>query len=297
MKNYILLLAVFTLMLTVSGCGKYDNEGIVSPPEKMQTEQIQSTSEPTPEVTPEPTAQPTLAPTENYESLDNKGTGWGFKKIKGCEPDIYNSTKEMFRKYNTYYMDETRPKALYLTFDEGYENGYTSTILDTLKKCGVKAAFFVTGPYLNKEQDLVRRMIDEGHIVGNHTVNHPNLPKLKNCGKMAEELNSLDKQCYEIYGIHMNYMRPPEGEYSERVLAVANDLGYKTIFWSFAYMDWDPDKQRGADYAYEQVVPYFHDGEIILLHAVSKDNTEALERIITEAKNQGYEFRSLDELQ
>lgn len=230
-------------------------------------------------------------------SLDNKGSGWGFKKIKGSEPDIFESTKELFKKYDTYYMDQSKPKAVYLTFDEGYENGYTQSILDTLKKCSAPAAFFVTGPYLKEQTELVRRMIDEGHIVGNHTVHHPNLPKLSSAEKMSEELTALNDMSEELYGYTMRYMRPPEGEYSERLLAAAQGLGYKTIFWSFAYKDWDPKTQRGADYAYEQTTPYLHDGAIILLHAVSKDNAGALENIITYAREKGYEFRSLDELQ
>lgn len=231
-----------------------------------------------------------------YNSIDNKGSGWGFKKNKGSEPDIYDSTKTLLNKYDAYYMDQTKPKALYLTFDEGYENGYTGKILDTLKKCDVPAAFFVTGPYIKEQSELIHRMINEGHIVGNHTVKHPNLPKLSSGEKMANELLSLETQFEELYGYKMKYMRPPEGEYSERLLSVAQDLGYKTVLWSFAYRDWNTDEQKGAAYAFDQVTPYLHDGAILLLHAVSKDNTEALESIITYAKSQGYEFRSLDEL-
>lgn len=232
----------------------------------------------------------------NFDSIDNKGSGWGFKKNKGAEPDIYDSTKKLFEKYDTYYMDQSKPKALYLTFDEGYENGYTAPILDTLKKHNVPAAFFITGPYAKEQTELVNRMISEGHIIGNHTVNHPNLPKLGSSEKMIKELNDLNTSVKEKYGIEMKYMRPPEGEWSERLLAAAQSEGYKTILWSFAYRDWDTKKQQGADYAFEQVTPYLHDGAILLLHAVSSDNAAALERIIEYAKSQGYEFRSLDEL-
>jgi len=233
---------------------------------------------------------------KDLSSVDNKGSGWGFKKIKGSEPDIYPSTKEMFAKYDTYYMDQTKPKALYLTFDEGYENGYTSVILDTLKKCNVKAAFFITGDYFKTEKELIKRMIDEGHIVGNHTRHHANLHKLSDPVKIYSEMAELNKDMENEFGYTMKYMRPPEGEYSERVLAVAKDAGFKTMLWSFAYVDWNPDNQKGADYAFEQVTPYFHNGEIMLLHAVSSDNANALERIINAAKEQGYEFRALDEI-
>lgn len=230
-----------------------------------------------------------------YEQLDGEGTGWGFVRRKGAPPDIPNAQKELFRKYDCFCMDEDAPKTLYLTFDEGYENGYTSKILDVLEKTETPAAFFVTGPYLENQTELVQRMIDDGHIVGNHTVNHPNLPK-QPVETVKTELNTLNKKCEEMYGVSMKYMRPPEGEYSERVLSIAKDMGYKTILWSFAYKDWDINMQRGADYAFSQVTPYLHDGAIMLLHAVSSDNAAALEDIITYAKEKGFVFKSLDEL-
>lgn len=232
----------------------------------------------------------------DFADINNKSIGWGFKKIKASEPEIPEKDKELLRKYNAFYIDEKRNKSLYLTFDEGYENGYTSQILDILQKYNVPAAFFVTGHYLENEQELIRRMIDEGHIVGNHTVHHPNLPKLISAEKMAEELCSLNEKFASEYGGNMKYMRPPEGEYSERLLSVANKLGYKTVFWSFAYKDWDASVQKGSAYAFEQITPYLHDGAILLLHAVSSDNANALDDIIEFAQNEGYVFKSLDEL-
>lgn len=234
--------------------------------------------------------------TEDFSGLDNSGSGWGFVKKKGKEPEIYKSTAQLFSAYNTYYVDPKRTRTIYLTFDEGYENGYTASILDTLAQYNVKAAFFITGPYLEGEAELVDRMVSEGHIVGNHTVHHPNLHKLGNPQKMADELGGLNSEFFKRYGKNMEYMRPPEGEYSPRVLATANNLGYKTIMWSFAYKDWDPKAQKGADYAFSQVTPYLHDGAIILLHAVSADNAGALGRIIEYALANGYTFGTLDEL-
>ena len=231
----------------------------------------------------------------DYSALDGSGIGWGFVKKKGHAPDISNKEKETFAKYDCYYIDENAPKAMYLTFDEGYENGYTSKILDVLESTQTPAAFFVTGPYLENQTELVERMIKDGHVVGNHTVNHPNLPK-QSVETVQKELSDLNKMSEEKYGYTMHYMRPPEGEWSERVLAVARDMGYKTILWSFAYKDWDRNAQKGKDYAFKQVTPYFHDGAILLLHAVSSDNADALESIINCAKEQGYTFRSLDEL-
>lgn len=232
----------------------------------------------------------------SYEDMSNEGRGWGFVRKKGAAPEIPNWQKEGLEKYGGYYIDENSPKTLYLTFDEGYENGYTSKILDVLEQTSTPAAFFVTGPYLENQTELMQRMIDNGHIIGNHTVNHPNLTK-QSVETIENELSELNKKCEEMYGVSMSYMRPPEGEYSERVLAVARDMGYKTILWSFAYKDWDINMQQGADYAYSQVTEYLHDGAIMLLHAVSSDNANALEDIINYAKSEGYVFKSLDELQ
>lgn len=232
----------------------------------------------------------------DFSAIDNTSHGWGFKKTKDEEPEIPQKTVDILRKYNAFYIDEKREKVLYLTFDEGYENGYTGQILDVLKKYDIPAAFFVTGPYLEKEQELVGRMLADGHIVGNHTVHHPNLPKMVSAKAMTAELCSLNEKFASMYGGNMKYMRPPEGEYSERLLAVADTLGYKTVFWSFAYKDWDPSQQKGAEYAFEQITPYLHSGAILLLHAVSKDNADALKKIIQYAQEQGYRFNKLDEL-
>ena len=158
------------------------------------------------------------------------------------------------------------------------------------------AAFFVTGSYFDKEEELVKRMVDEGHIVGNHTETHPNLPKISDSEKVCEELRILDKKFYDKFGKHMSYMRPPEGEYSEKVLAIAQSEGYKTAFWSFAYKDWVKDSEKGGDYAFEQIAPYIHDGCVLLLHAVSKDNADCLERLINYCRENGYEFKSLDDI-
>lgn len=236
----------------------------------------------------------TVAPT-NYNDLDSKGIGWGFVRNKGVEPRITEEQRNVLESSGGYYMDHREERRLYLTFDEGYENGYTSKILDVLAQHEVPAAFFVTGPYLKNQPELIKRMIDEGHIVGNHTVNHLNLPK-QPVDTVRAELNNLSRECEELYGYKMEYMRPPEGEYSERVLAVARDEGYKTVMWSMAYKDWDINSQKGSDYAYENVVPYLHDGAIILLHAVSSDNAEALGDIIDSARELGYEFYSLTDL-
>lgn len=233
---------------------------------------------------------------EKYAVLSTKSFGWGFKKEKGAPPEIDAETVDLLQKTNTYYIDKNGEKKLYLTFDEGYENGYTGKILDILKEKNVPAAFFITGPYLARETELVDRMVNEGHIVGNHTVNHPNLAK-SDLATVKSELMELEESFYKRYGKSMVYMRPPEGECSEKMLSFAGDMGYKTILWSFAYKDWDTKIQKGGRYAFEQVTPYIHDGCIMLLHAVSSDNAEALGSIIDYAREQGFEFVSLDELE
>lgn len=227
--------------------------------------------------------------------VSDKGVGWGIKKNENKEPDVPTEIREMLPKYNAFYMDNSGQKTLYLTFDEGYENGYTGEILDILKKCNVPAAFFVTGSYFDRESELIKRMVDEGHIVGNHTENHPNLHKLTD-DKIKEELKVLNDEFYEKFGKRMEYMRPPEGEYSERVLSIAMNEGYKTAFWSFAYKDWIKDSEIGADNAMQKITPYIHDGCVLLLHAVSKDNKDCLERLINYCRDMGYEFKSLDDI-
>lgn len=232
----------------------------------------------------------------DYSEVENKGYGWGIKKVQGGEAEVPQYIRDMLAENGAYYMGDTSEKRLYLTFDEGYENGYTAEILDVLKEKGVQAAFFITGDYLNRSSELVGRMVEEGHIVGNHTSGHKNLHKLSSAEEIAAEISKLETDFKAKFNAPMKYMRPPEGEYSRRVLAVANDMGYKTVFWSFAYKDWIADDVRGADYAVGQIMPYLHNGSILLLHAVSADNAKALPIVIDKAREQGYEFGSLDEL-
>ena len=232
----------------------------------------------------------------DYSSIDNKGYGWGLKKIQNAPPEVPAYICDMLAENNAVYLGNPDEKKIYLTFDEGYENGYTAQILDTLKEKNVPAAFFVTGDYLKRSEDLVGRMVSEGHIVGNHTIGHKNLHKLSAAEDIAAEISALEDEFKAKFNVPMKYMRPPEGEYSRRVLAVADDMGYKTVFWSFAYKDWIADDVKGGDYAVGQIMPYLHNGMIILLHAVSPDNAKALPVLIDKAREQGYEFASLDQL-
>ncbi len=230
-----------------------------------------------------------------YGNLSNKIIGWGLKKNVNAPPEIPSSICSLLEKYGSFYIGKNE-KELYLTFDEGYENGYTAKILDVLKEKEVPAAFFITGPYLKTEKDLVRRMVEEGHVVGNHTVHHPCLPTLDSVEKISAELAALDQSFYDEFGKRMKFFRAPRGEFSERTLSLTYDLGYTNVFWSFAYKDWDVNNQKGKDYAYNEIIKGVHDGCILLLHAVSKDNLEALPKVIDDLKAKGYKFLSLENL-
>ena len=289
MKKYIFI--PLLLLSFFAGCA-------ASPGTPDTTDTPAVTETPVATYTPAPTApaaSPTIPVMHDYETMDSKGVGWGFVRKKGVEPELPEGQIKALEENGGRYIDHSGEKVLYLTFDEGYENGYTAKILDTLAEKQVSATFFVTGPYLENQPELIKRMIDEGHIVGNHTVNHLNLPK-QTTQTVQNELEKLNKTSEDLYGYTMHYMRPPEGEYSEKVLAIAQDMGYKTILWSMAYKDWDVNTQKGAAYAYDEVVPYLHPGAVILLHAVSADNTAALGDIIDAAHSMGYEFCSLDKL-
>lgn len=221
---------------------------------------------------------------------------WGIsRQPNGQTPKADPGANELLQKYGGMYVGDVNKNLIYLTFDEGYENGYTSKILDVLKENNVKAAFFITGPYLNEHQDLVRRMVEEGHTVGNHTIHHPSLPE-KDDSQIEEEVLGLERAFSEKFGKKMRFLRPPKGEYSERSLAITSKLGYCNLFWSFAYDDWHRDKIRGPEYAYKKVISNLHNGEIILLHAVSKDNADALDMIIKGARARGYEFGNVEDL-
>lgn len=229
-------------------------------------------------------------------NFSNDKKGWGLKRNDNHEqPEMPASISAGLSKYGAYWIGSPTEKTLYLTFDEGYENGYTPQILDILKANDVKAAFFVTGHYLKSQPDLIKRMVDEGHIVGNHSDSHPSLPDISD-ENIKEELQLVEQAYADLTGRKgMKYLRPPMGEYSERTLAVTRELGYHNIFWSMAFVDWVP-MPGGPDEAYQSVMDNLHNGAVILLHAVSKDNTEALDRILKDIKAQGYTFKTLDDL-
>lgn len=233
---------------------------------------------------------------DSYNNYNNKLYEFYFKKNNENKPaDTEPNFKEMLSKYNGAYLGDTSKKVVYLTFDEGYENGYSGKILDVLKKNNVKAAFFVTGHYIDSARDLVKRMRREGHIVGNHTDKHPTMP-LITVDRMKAEIDKLADKYAEVTGEDMVYFRPPKGAFSERSLKLTSDLGYKSIFWSYAYLDWDENRHMSEDTIYQKYMKNLHNGEIILMHAVSKENANVLDRIIKATKAKGYKFKTLDDI-
>jgi len=258
-------------------------------------------SETTSNPTPSPTAvsgQPVVFPVIDKDKLANLSTlqeDWGVS-YSGSVPIIPFKILDYITNYGCVITQNSDKKVIYLTFDEGYENGFTSKILDTLKAKNIKAIFFITGSYIDLNPDLVKRMVDEGHLVGNHTNQHKIMPTL-GTEDFTKELLDLEVKFRNVVGQdkRMTYYRPPEGSYSERDLAAAKQLGYKLTLWSFAYVDYDTENQKGADSAYNTIISKLHNGGVFLLHAVSKDNAEVLGRLIDDVKAQGYEINRIDQ--
>lgn len=229
------------------------------------------------------------------ENLSTKELDWYIVPNKNnLPPEPNKEAIPYFDKFNSYYIGNIEKKVLYLTFDEGYENGYTSQILDTLKEHNVPAAFFVVKPYIKNNKDLILRMVNEGHLVCNHSANHPSMAKVLDTEKFNKEFSEVEEEFEKITNKPMpKYFRPPMGKFSPYSLKLTNDLGYKSIFWSFAYKDFDIKNQPSKEAAEKLILSRMHNGAIILLHAVSKTNAEILGNLLTNLKNQGYEFKSL----
>lgn len=246
--------------------------------------------------------EPVKKESGDYSSLSNEKAGWWFnpkKAVGNGKSTIPEKTANLLNKYNGIWQAKTDEKVMYLTFDEGYEyNNNTAKILDTLKAKGVKAAFFVTGAYVKSNLDLVNRMANEGHLVCNHSVNHLNqVEAIKNPKKLEDDIAGLQNLYKEKTGNNLaSFLRPPEGVYSERTLKFINNMGYRPVFWSFAYKDWLRDNQPDKKFAIEKITGQFHPGSVLLLHAVSDTNAEILGEIIDRAVNMGYRFGSLYEL-
>lgn len=222
---------------------------------------------------------------------------WGLSfKEEGKKPMI-DVEETLLKQYDAYYVGDEENKKIYLTFDAGYENGYTSSILDVLKEQQVKAAFFVVGNYIEKSPDLVKRMVEEGHIVANHTYHHKDMATLSNKEDFLKELGDLETLYESVVGSKMpKYYRPPQGKFTTNQLIWAKEAGYKTCFWSLAYVDWDPEKQPTREEAIEKLSTRIHPGSIVLLHSTSETNALILEDMIKQWKSMGYEIDTLDNL-
>ncbi|WP_066185852.1 MULTISPECIES: delta-lactam-biosynthetic de-N-acetylase [Gracilibacillus] len=222
--------------------------------------------------------------------------GWGYKKAADHQPPEVGKFEAILAKYDAFYVDPSGDKDIYLTFDNGYEAGYTKQILDVLAEKNVPATFFLTGHYVTDQPSLVKRMIKDNHIIGNHSDGHRDFTALSNKAftkdvtVLTDKLKEIDQQ------VNVKYIRPPKGTFNETTLEWAGELGYTHIFWSLAFVDWNQGSEQGWEHAYKQVMDQIHPGAIVLMHTVSQDNADALAYLIDDLKEQGYQFKSLDDL-
>ncbi len=290
MKKFLIVAMVCSLALVSISCKDIERE-------------IQDSQDALPVIEPGNNALPkdVLIPEESVytqeelAALNTTQIKWGpgsETNEAGC-PQACVSLQQQYEKYAALFLGPDREK-VYLTFDEGYENGYTASILDTLSEKQVRAVFFVTMDYVKREPELVQRMIEEGHTVGNHTTHHPNMTTLS-LEEAREEVQELHEYVKEQFGYEMSLFRAPEGAISEQSMALLSTMGYHNVLWSFAYADWDPKKQMNPSEALQRVCDRAHPGAIYLLHAVSQTNAEILGQMIDTVRSQGFEFGSLEE--
>lgn len=229
----------------------------------------------------------------NMLSSENWGLGFG---TEGAQP-TGNATPAQLKEYNAYFVGDDSEKVIYLTFDCGYENGNTEAILDALKKHNVSATFFVVGHYLESAPDLVKRMVEEGHTVGNHTYHHPDMSAISDKAAFQKEMDDVAAKFKEVTGQEITmYYRPPQGKYSTENLQMAKDLGYSTFFWSLAYVDWNVDSQPSHEEAFKKLTTRIHPGAVVLLHNTSKTNGEILDELLTKWEDMGYTFGVLADI-
>lgn len=222
---------------------------------------------------------------------------WGLSFQEDGKTPIGNTTADDLKKYDAHYVGNPDEKTIYLTFDAGYENGNLPKILDTLKQHHTPATFFVVGTFVESNPDLVKRMVEEGHAVGNHTWSHPDMSKLTTKEDFFKELDSVEQKFNSITGAKMQkYYRPPQGKYSESNLQMAKDFGYHTFFWSLAHVDWQQDNQPSKEQAFDKLIGRIHPGAIVLLHTTSSTNAEILDALITKWESMGYSIKPLEHL-
>lgn len=284
MKISAYILVLF-MLITASGCQATHSQ--------MQPPAPQS-STPSPAPAPPAAVSPSPAETPDSQpvvSAPSAAMSWYFKpNMDHATPQVSQEFLQLAENSKVYYALPQNGSKVYLTFDEGYEQGYTAQILDTLKEYKVPAAFFITGHYLTSQPELVKRMVSEGHQVANHTYHHPDLSKIS-AEQFNKEVTQLEDEFEALTGTKLApFLRPPMGNYSSASLQWAKNQNYTTVFWSMAFHDWDPKDQPGADFSHRYVLEHVHPGAIILLHAVSESNTIALPKIIEDLRQAGYEF-------
>lgn len=282
------IICLALVLSSLSACTNPEYVRVEDTTNNTSTTQNQERNIPESSVSPEPMAE------DKKYSTEKIAHSYGVAK-NGVANEISKNAQKFFEEnnFNAFCLDtKSKDKVLYLTFDCGYENGYTSKILDVLKEKNVNAAFFCTLPQVKDEPELIQRMIDEGHIVGNHSVTHPSFAEISTT-RITEEVKGMESYLKENFNYCEPYFRFPKGEYSEVALDTVGSLGYTSVFWSLAYADWDLNSQKGAEYAHNTVVSRLHPGAVILLHSVSPDNANALADIIDSARAQGYVFKSL----
>lgn len=236
-------------------------------------------------------------PRSQETSSAAQSTGWGLSFQEEGKRPAGNASIDDLKQYNAYYASDTDQKIIYLTFDAGYENGNTPAILDALKKHQAPAVFFVVGNFIKDNPDLIRRILADNHIIGNHTMTHPDLPQISSMDAFQKELQDVEELYTSLTGEAMTkFYRPPRGIYSTENLSMAKELGYSTFFWSLAYVDWIQDQQPSREEAFQKLLTRIHPGAIVLLHNTSSTNAEILDELLTKWEEMGYEFHSLKEL-
>lgn len=236
-------------------------------------------------------------PRSQKTSSAAQSTGWGLSFQEEGKRPAGNASIDDLKQYNAYYASDTDQKIIYLTFDAGYENGNTPAILDALKKHQAPAVFFVVGNFIKDNPDLIRRILADDHIIGNHTMTHPDLPQISSMDAFQKELQDVEELYTSLTGEAMTkFYRPPRGIYSTENLSMAKELGYSTFFWSLAYVDWIQDQQPSREEAFQKLLTRIHPGAIVLLHNTSSTNAEILDELLTKWEEMGYEFHSLKEL-
>lgn len=222
-------------------------------------------------------------------------TDWGLSFQSEGAPPVANASQEYLRNFDALYVGDTNKKEIYITFDSGFENGNTERILDALKKHGVKATFFLVGNYFETQPELVKRMAEEGHTIGNHTYSHPDMSKIGDIQSFQTELQKNEALYRDILGSEMPKLyRPPQGKFCEENLKMAQQLGYSTVFWSLAYVDWYTDDQPTPEQAFSKLLPRIHPGAVVLLHSTSSTNAEILDELLTKWEETSYSFGDLE---